>query len=268
MALTVAAVAAASVGAGMLRPTGTASAQAPAQARAQAERPPVYGYEIVRTFPHDRGAFTQGLQYRDGMLYEGTGQHGRSSIRRVNLETGEVVQRRNIPAQYFGEGIALVGSELFQLTWQENTVFVYDVPSFNLKTSHTYRGEGWGLTYDGTSLLMSDGTDQIRFIDPATFSERRRIRVTNAGRPLRQLNELEMIKGELWANVWQTENIVRINPETGAVVGLIDLSGLLTRAERERTDVLNGIAYDSATDRIFVTGKLWPKLFEIRLRRR
>lgn len=232
---------------------------------AQAPRVPVAGYEVVRTYPHDRMAFTQGLQYRDGALYEGTGLNGRSSIRRVRLETGEVLQRRAVPAQYFGEGITLLGQELFQLTWQSGVVFVYDATSFSLKRSHTYRGEGWGLTNDGTSLLMSDGTDQLRFLDPATFAERRRVRVTAGGMPVSELNELEIVKGEVWANVWQTERIARIDPATGRLTGWIDLSGLLSPAERAGTDVLNGIAYDAAGDRLFVTGKLWPKVFEIRL---
>ncbi len=234
-------------------------------ALAQGGRLPVYGYEVVRVYPHDPNAFTQGLQYRDGVLWEGTGLHGRSSIRRLRLETGEVLQRRNIPAQYFGEGITLVGQELFQLTYREGVAFVYDVATLNLKRSHTYRGEGWGLTYDGTSLVMSDGSDQLRFLDPATFSERRRIRVTAGGLAVREVNELEMMKGEIWANVWQTDRVARIDPETGHVLGWIDLSGLLTPAESRTTDVLNGIAYDAQGDRIFVTGKLWPKLFEIRV---
>jgi glutamine cyclotransferase len=231
----------------------------------QTGRPPVYGHEVVRTYPHDRTAFTQGLVYHEGILYEGTGLTGRSTIRRVQLETGEVLQRRSIPAQYFGEGIALVANELFQLTWQSQVAFVYDVKSFDMAKSFTYRGEGWGLTFDGSSLIMSDGTDQLRFLDPATFSERRRIRVTSGGMPVHQLNELEFIKGEVWANVWKTDRIARIDPKTGRVTAWLDLSGLLTPAEREQTDVLNGIAYDAVGDRLFVTGKLWPKLFEIRI---
>lgn len=234
-------------------------------AQATSARIPVHGYTVVRSYPHDRQAFTQGLQYRDGVLYEGTGQKGQSSIRRVRLETGEVLQRRIVPAQYFGEGIVLVGNELFQLTWQEGIAFVYDATSFGMKRSFSYRGEGWGLTFDGESLVMSDGTDQIRFLDPKTFAERGRVRVTAGGSAVRDVNELEMIKGEIWANVWMTDRIARIDPKTGRVTAWVDLSGLLTPDERRGTDVLNGIAWDAAADRIFVTGKWWPKLFEIRV---
>ncbi len=234
----------------------------------QSARLPVYGYEVVRSFPHDRGAFTQGLVFHDGLLYQGTGLQGRSSIRRVRLETGEVLNRRGVAAQHFGEGIALANGEIFQLTWKSGVAFVYDLESFGMTRSFNYRGEGWGLTYDGTSLIMSDGTDQIRFLDPKTFSERRRIRVTAAGQPVHSLNELELIEGEIWANVWQTDQIARIDPATGHVTAWIDLSRLLTPTERANTDVLNGIAYDDVTDRLFVTGKLWPKVFEIRLVRK
>jgi glutamine cyclotransferase len=240
---------------------GFGTAQAPAGAAL-----PTYRYTIAATYPHDPNAFTQGLQYLDGFLYEGTGLNGRSSIRKVKLETGAVVQRREIATQYFGEGITIWKSTLVQLTWQSGIAFVYDRNTFAPLRTFKYRGEGWGLTYDGTHLVMSDGTSDLRFLDPETFAERRRLKVTAAGKPVVDLNELEVVKGEIFANIWQTDRLARIDPKTGKVTGWVDLGGLLTPAERARTDVLNGIAYDAARDRLFVTGKLWPKLFEIRLR--
>lgn len=234
--------------------------QAPSRTRL-----PVQGYSIVKSYPHDRDAFTQGLQYLDGLLYEGTGLNGRSSIRKVKLETGEVLQRRDIPNQYFGEGIAVWKSELFQLTWQSGTGFVYDLQTFSPRRRFSYTGEGWGLTRDETGLIMSDGTDALRFLDPATLKERRRVRVTAGGVPVRDLNELEYVKGEVLANVWMTDRIARIDPKSGRVTGWIDLTGLLSPRERAAADVLNGIAYDGQGDRLFVTGKLWPRLFEIKL---
>jgi len=232
---------------------------------------PTYSYTVVRTYPHDRRAFTQGLQYLDGMLYEGTGLNGESTIRKVKLETGEVLQRRDLSREHFGEGITVWKSELFQLTWQSGLAFVYDKDTFAPKRSFRYRGEGWGLTLDADSFIMSDGTDALRFLDPATFGERRRLRVTALGQPVRNLNELEYVKGEVLANVWMTDTVARIDPTNGKVVGWINLSGLLTPGEQATADaaggVLNGIAYDAAGDRLFVTGKLWPKLFEIKLRR-
>jgi glutaminyl-peptide cyclotransferase len=227
-----------------------------------------YTYTVVRTYPHDRRAFTQGLQYLDGQLYEGTGQNGQSSIRRVRLETGEVLQLRELPKEHFGEGIAIWKSELFQLTWRSGMGFVYDAKTFAPRRTFRYGGEGWGLTQDADGLIMSDGTDALRFIDPSTFKERRRLRVTLQGRPLRELNELEYVKGEIFANVWMTDTVARIDPKSGQVTGLIDLGNLLTPAERSTTDVLNGIAYDAGGDRLFVTGKWWPKLFEVRIVRR
>lgn len=226
---------------------------------------PMYGYQIQRVYPHDPDAFTQGLQFIDGALYEGTGLNGRSSIRKVALDTGTVLQKRDVAERYFGEGITVWKSELFELTWQAGVAFVYDKTTFEPRRTITYTGEGWGLTHDGTHLIMSDGSSELRVLDPATFAERRRIKVTAVGAPLKNLNELEYVKGEIFANIWQTDYIARIAPGTGKVTGYIDLRGLLTAAERARTDVLNGIAYDAAHDRLFITGKLWPKLFEIKV---
>jgi len=226
-----------------------------------------WGYEVVQSFPHDRAAFTQGLVYLDGHLYEGTGQPGASSIRKVKLETGEVVQKRDIPAPFFGEGIVNWKDRLLEITWQHQVGFVFDIKTFELKSQFQYRGEGWGLTQDGQRIIMSDGTAALRFLDPETLQETSRIQVSDQGRPVQLLNELEWVKGEVWANVWQTERIARIDPKTGVVVGWIDLAGLLNPVDRmgATPDVLNGIAYDPAKDRVFVTGKWWPKLYEIRL---
>jgi glutamine cyclotransferase len=222
-------------------------------------------YQIVKTYPHDREAFTQGLEYRNGFLYEGTGLHGRSSLRKVKLESGVVLQKLSLPPQYFGEGISVVGDRIVQLTWQSEVGFVWGLNDFKLQTKFNYRGEGWGLTTDGKHLYFSDGTDEIRILDGKTLTELRRIRVRENGRPLPELNELEWVEGEILANVWQTDRIVKINPLDGRVTGSIDLAGILPPAERAGTDVLNGIAYDAAGKRLFVTGKLWPKLFEIKL---
>jgi glutamine cyclotransferase len=225
---------------------------------------PIYGYEIVRVYPHDPAAFTQGLQYVDGALYEGTGLNGRSSIRKVKLETGEVLQKRDITPQHFGEGITVWKNDLIELTWRSEIAFVYDRATFQERRSFKYTGEGWGLTHDGVNLVMSDGSDRLRLLDPATFAERRRIQVTAQGIPVRNLNELEFVNGEIFANIWQTDMIARIARD-GRVAGWIDLTGLLSTSERGGVDVLNGIAYDQSKDRLFVTGKLWPKLFEIKL---
>ncbi|HMF96527.1 MAG TPA: glutaminyl-peptide cyclotransferase [Vicinamibacterales bacterium] len=226
---------------------------------------PLLGYQVVRVYPHDPEAFTQGLQYLGGVLYEGTGLVGRSSIRRVALDTGKVEQKRDVPAPYFGEGITVWKNDLIELTWQSHVAFVYDRVSFAPKKRFSYPGEGWGLTFDGTNLIMSDGTDELRVLDPSTFAEKRRIKVTAAGAPLRNLNEVEYVKGEIFANIWQTDYIARIAPDTGKVGAYLDLRGLLSPQERAQTDVLNGIAYDAEHDRLFITGKLWPKLFEIRV---
>ena len=228
-------------------------------------RPPAYSYRVVRSYPHDRAAFTQGLYFRDGFLYEGTGLNGRSGIRKVKLETGEVLDFKALPPQYFGEGIAEWKGSIFQLTWRSEIGFVYDAATFEQTRTFQYRGEGWGLTQDGAALVMSDGTAQLRFIDPASLKEARRITVRDDNGPVEALNELEYVRGEIFANVWQTERIARISPKDGRVTGWIDLSGLLPAADRPGTDVMNGIAYDEKGDRLFVTGKLWPKLYEIKV---
>jgi glutamine cyclotransferase len=230
---------------------------------------PVYTYHVEHVYPHDRAAFTQGLEYMDGVLYEGTGLNGQSSVRKVKLETGEVLQKRDVAPEHFGEGITVWRSELVELTWKSHVAFAYDLTAFTPRRMLSYPGEGWGLTHDAVSLIMSDGTDELRVLDPVTFAERRRIKVTAGGAPVRNLNELEFIKGEVFANIWLTDYIARIAPDTGRVTGYVDLRGLLTSADRVSSDgVLNGIAYDARRDRIFVTGKLWPKLFEISLVRK
>lgn len=230
---------------------------------------PEYGYKILRVYPHDRTAFTQGLEYRDGFLYEGTGLYGQSTLRREDLQTGKVLQELALPSRLFGEGITVLNERVVQLTWQSHIGFVYDQSTFRLLRNFSYAGEGWGLANDGRQIYMSDGTPQIRCLDPATLQETRRITVHDGEKQIENLNELEWVRGELYANIWQTNRIVRINPADGTVIGWIDLSGLLTQDELESgADVLNGIAYDSAGDRLFVTGKLWPKLFQIRLVRK
>ena len=226
-----------------------------------------YSYTVVKSWPHDRDAFTQGLVVYGGSLIEGTGLNGHSTLREVQLETGRVLKQVTLSPEYFGEGVAVLGGQAFQLTWQSRKGFVYDVDTFQLQKEFKYDGEGWGLTTDGSSLILSDGTSQIRFIDPATSSVTRTIKVTLNGQPLERLNELEFIRGEIFANVWQTDEVVRIDPATGNVRGVIDFSGLLGPQDRSaNTDVLNGIAYDAKNDRLFVTGKCWPRLFEVRLK--
>ena len=226
---------------------------------------PTLTYRVVRSYPHDRQAYTQGLVFHDDALYEGTGLNGQSSIRKVRLETGEVLQVRPLDEKYFGEGIAIVGKDLIQLTWQTEVGFVYDLATFNSRRTFTYAGEGWGLTYDGKRLIMSDGSPTLRFLDPATLKQTGRLIVRDRGMPVEDLNELEVVKGEILANVYQTERIARISPKTGQVTGWIDLRGLLSARDAAGVDVLNGIAYDAAKDRLFVTGKLWPRLFEIQI---
>ena len=229
---------------------------------------PVYGYQVVRTFPHDRGAFTEGLFYEDGVLWESTGLEGHSSVRKEDLDTGRVLEQHDLPSADFGEGIVRWGASLYQLTWREQFGYVYDPARLSVKALFHYRGEGWAFTKDAHVLYMSDGTPDLRVLDPVTLQETRRIRVTEDGRPVQNLNELEWVKGEIFANIWQTNLIARIDPRTGHVTGWIDLAGLLPAADAAGVDVLNGIAYDAARDRLFVTGKNWPKLYQIRLQRR
>lgn len=240
-----------------------AAAQAPAPAPGAVRQ---YGYEIVRTFPHDPTAFTQGLVYRDGDLYESTGLNGRSSLRQVRLETGDVIRQRSIDDRYFAEGLTDWHDALIQLTWQTHVGFVYDIATFARRGTFSYTGEGWGLTHDATRLILSDGSSTLRFLDPASFREIGHVLVTERAQPVDQLNELEWVNGSIFANVWQTESIVVIAPDTGRVTARVDLRGLMARASRDGpVDVFNGVAYDAAGDRLFVTGKLWPMLFQIRL---
>jgi glutaminyl-peptide cyclotransferase len=229
---------------------------------------PTYDYDIVHTYPHDPSAFTEGLFYLNGFLYESTGLETHSTIRKVRLESGEVIQKLDIPAQYFGEGIVNWRGHLISLTWKSQIGFVFDLASFKLQNQFRYEGEGWALTRNDKQIIMSDGTPELRFLNPDTLQETGRIQVTLEGKPVHNVNELEWVKGEIYANVWQSNWILRIDPRTGRVVGLIDLDGLLPDADvvPGKTDVLNGIAYDAKGDRLFVTGKNWPKLFEIRLR--
>jgi glutaminyl-peptide cyclotransferase len=228
---------------------------------------PLYGYDIVHTYPHDPTAFTEGLFYLNGYLYESTGLEAHSSIRKVRLETGEVLQKHDLPAQYFGEGIVNWKDHLVGLTWKSHVGFVYDLKTFKPQRQFTYAGEGWALTQDGTQILMSDGTSEIRVLNPQTLLQTQRLQVTLEGKPVENLNELEFVNGEIYANVWQTNWILRIDRHDGHVVGAINMAGLLGPSDivKGQTDVLNGIAYDAKHDRLFVTGKNWPKLFEIRL---
>lgn len=228
---------------------------------------PTYSYEIVNHWPHDRTAYTEGLVFSEGALFESTGLNGASSVRRVEIATGRVMQRLALAPDYYGEGLTLFDDMLIQLTWQSHKGLIYDERCFCPRGEFAYDGEGWGLTHDDRSLIMSDGTQRIRFLDPHTFATIRTIDVYDNGEPLTNLNELEYVRGEIYANVWQTDSIVRIDPATGALRGRIDLTGLFPVAERGGPDdLLNGIAYDDATGRLFVTGKNWPTLFEIRLK--
>jgi glutaminyl-peptide cyclotransferase len=249
------------------RPLAIVLLLAPCALRAEV---PVYGYRIVHSYPHDTHAFTEGLFYLNGDLYESTGLNGQSRVRRERLATGEVLQQIDLPARYFGEGIVNWGQRLVQLTWRSQTGFVYDLASLREQRQFSYLGEGWGLTQNGRWIIMSDGTPELRFLDPQSLAEAGRLEVTYEGQPLRNLNELEWVRDQIYANIWQTDWIARIDPDSGAVVGLIDLRGLLPVAERVagQTDVLNGIAYDPRGDRLFVTGKNWPTLFQIRLYRK
>jgi glutamine cyclotransferase len=228
---------------------------------------PKYGYEIVNTWPHDNEAYTQGLVFHEGKLLESTGQEGKSSLRRVEPESGKVLKKVDIPRPYFAEGITLLKGKIYQLTWQHQLGFIYDADLEKLG-EFSFRSEGWGLTNDGSSLIMSDGTNRIRFLDANSFQVNRTISVLDGPTPIASINELEYVHGEIYANIWHKELVARIEPQTGRVVGWIDLTGLRALSgANENEAVLNGIAYDDHNDRLFVTGKLWPKLFEIRVKR-
>ena len=233
------------------------------------EHPPEYTFQVVTTYPHDPSAFTQGLEYHDGFLYEGTGLNGRSSVRKERLEDGHVIRQIDLAEEFFGEGITILKNAILQLTWQSQVGFIYNLSDFRLLRRFNYPGEGWGLTNNGREIFLSDGTADIRVLDPITMKEKRRVHVHDGAAPIDQLNELESVEGQLFANIWQTDRIARIAPQSGAVVGWIDLTGLLgPMYRRESGAVLNGIAYDAQRKRLFVTGKLWPSIFEIRLVRK
>jgi glutamine cyclotransferase len=227
--------------------------------------PAVAGFKVVAVYPHDPNAFTQGLAVAGGQLYEGTGLYGQSTIRKVDLATGRVEKQRPINAQYFGEGIAILGDRLYELTWQNGLGIVYDLATFTQQRTFQYTGEGWGLTQDGKQLILSDGSSKLRFIDPQTFAVAREIDVRDHGQPVTKLNELEYIDGEIWSNVWYDDRIARISPASGEVLGWVDLAALYPKSARGSEAVLNGIAYDAAAKRLFVTGKNWPQLYEIQI---
>jgi len=227
---------------------------------------PVYGYEVVHVFPHDRDAFTHGLVFHEGNFLESTGEVGRSSLRRVEVDNGKVLQKVDVPPPYFAEGITLLKGKIYQLTWQHQLGFVYDALTFEKTGEFKYTGEGWGLSNDGQSLILSDGTNHIRFLDPENFQVTKTIAVVDGRTAVLEINELEYVKGEIYANIWHADRIARIDPQTGKVVGWINLAGLLSPGEvQDEEAVLNGIAYDEASSRLFITGKLWPKIFEIRI---
>lgn len=241
-----------------------------AASQARARDIPTYTYEVVHAYPHDINAFTEGLFYKDGFLYESTGLVGRSSVRKVRLETGEVLSSADLPPEIFGEGLTYWNDRLIAVTWKSQVGFLLNLKSLSPEGQFAYRGEGWGLARSDREIIMSDGSAVLRFLDPRTLREVHKLRVTAGGMPVDQLNELEWVDGEIFSNIWRTDLIARIDPTNGRVVGWIDLTGLLPEPDRVpgHTDVLNGIAYDKSTKRLFVTGKLWPKLFEIRLVRR
>ena len=245
----------------------------PANANSASSTVPLYTYDIVKVYPHDPRAFTQGLAFLNGVLYEGTGGRGsdtfHSSLRKVEIETGKVLQKHDLAPDYFGEGISIIGDKAFQLTWREHTAFVYNLADLKPQKEFKYSGEGWGLATDGTMLFMSDGTHVIRVVDPATFETKRTIVVNDEkGSPVMQLNELEVVNGEIWANIWQSGKIVRIDPANGKLLGRVDFENLVKQeqADNDDADVLNGIAYDPASDRLFITGKLWKRLFEVKIK--
>jgi len=245
-----------------------AAALAACEQNATAQEGQVWVPEVVATFPHDSNAFTQGLLFHDGDFFESTGLRGESSLRQVDIDTGRVLRRKDVNRTYFAEGLALVGDRLYQLTWQSGRVFVYTLDDFELIETFDYEGEGWGLTFDGQQLIMSDGTPTLRFIDPDDFSVERTVTVTDRGTPQANLNELEYIDGEIWANIWFQDRIARIDPDDGHIVGWIDMSQLYPATRRDPDAVVNGIAWDPESNRIFVTGKLWPAIFEVRFSER
>ena len=226
---------------------------------------PIYSYKIVNVYPHDASAFTEGLVYEDGFLYESTGRFNESTLRKVDLQTGEVIKLHKLDGNYFGEGITVYDNKIFQLTWKTNVGFIYDKDSFNLTNKFYYNTEGWGITHNDEYLIMSDGTDEIYFLNPKNFKRVYSIRVHDEFRPITRLNELEFIRGEIYANVWRSDKIARICPHSGRITGWIDLKGLLSPKEYKNAGTLNGIAYDKQNNHIFVTGKMWPKIFEIKL---
>ena len=237
-----------------------------ASPQTSANASPEYTFTVVRVFPHDTGAYTQGFAYRDGFLYEGTGRNGRSSLRKVRLETGEVIQQVDLGPELFGEGITLVNDKVLQLTWKSGIGFVYGLNNFHLLRKFSYSGEGWGLATNGREIFMSDGTSEIRVLDTETLHAKRRLKVHDGLTPVDQLNELEFVEGQIFANVWHSNRIVRISAQTGDVAGWIDLTGILSPVYRLDSEaVLNGIAYDPIQKRLFVTGKLWPSVYEITL---
>jgi len=222
-------------------------------------------YEVISSTPHDSGAYTQGLQINDGRLWESTGQYGSSTVRELNPATGEVLRKRSLPAEVFGEGLTIHGKEMWVLTWKEKTAYVLDPESFRTIRTHTYQGEGWGLTSDGKNLIMSDGSATLTFRDPKDFAVVRTVEIKDGGRPLKLLNELEYIKGQIFANIYTTDRIARIDPESGEVTGWLDFSALRSQLPTpNRAEVLNGIAYDDATGNLRITGKYWPLMFQVR----
>jgi glutamine cyclotransferase len=247
-------------------PETPTSAQNTNRQRAGAGRAEKMNYEVVASYPHDPTAYTQGLVWFDGGFFESTGLHGQSSLRRVEFPSGRVARKVTLSSDLFGEGLALMNGRLIMLTWTTQRGFVYDSTDFKLLREFTYDTEGWGLTHDGRNLIMSDGSDKLTYLDPENFQAVKKLSVSMDGAPLRNLNELEVIEGEIWANVWMTDMIVRIDPSTGKVVSYLDMKGLLPADQRrDPDDVLNGIAYDAASRRVFIVGKRWPRIFEIKL---
>lgn len=247
-------------------PAPSLSARQQAVGAAAPPAPPVEAARVIASYPHDTGAFTQGLFFSDGRLFESTGQHGESAIREVDLATGKVKREAKLPPEYFGEGSTGWGKTIVSLTWKHGKAFRWDRDSFRKLGEFAYPGEGWGLTQDGSSLILSDGSSELRFLDPKTFAEQRRVTVTWRGKPVRQINELEYVRGEILANIWHSGLIARIDPETGAIKGVIDMRPVIASVEvRDSEAVLNGIAWDDRTGKLYVTGKRWPKLFEIAL---